>query len=73
VNWSAAAMLGALVVLWLAHSWAFPLKVCGSCKGNPRTSDSGGKNFRVNCWRCHDSGRMRRVGSRILRGGWGKL
>jgi hypothetical protein len=70
---TATLMIGALLLLWLIHSYMFPWKSCSSCGGNPRTSDSGGKNFRVSCWRCSDSGRLRRVGSRILRGGWGKL
>lgn len=70
---TAAILVGVLVVLWLIHSWVFPLKICGSCKGQPRTSDSGGKNFRVSCWRCEGQGKQRRLGSRILRGGWGRL
>jgi hypothetical protein len=68
-----AVLVGVLVVLYLGHSFVFPFKVCNSCGGNPRSSDSGGKNFRISCWRCESTGRQRRLGSRILRGGWGKL
>lgn len=70
---TATVMIGVLVLMWLGHSWVFPWKTCSACAGSPKTSDSGGKNFRISCWKCESTGRQRRVGSRIIRGGWGRL
>lgn len=65
--------IGAAVLGWLIHSFIFPWKTCLACGGNPKTADQSGNNFRISCWRCESSGRQRRLGSRIIRGGWGKL
>lgn len=65
--------IGAAGLGWLVHSFVFPFKTCVACSGNPRVYDQSGKNYRVACWKCESTGRLRRVGSRILRGGWGRL
>lgn len=65
--------VGAALLGYLGHAYAFPWAVCKHCGGNPRNSDKGGSNFNISCWWCESSGRRRRWGSRILRGGWGKL
>lgn len=68
-----AVFIGALLVLWLGHSWVYPWSSCKKCGGNPRNSDGSGSNFNIKCWWCESTGRRRRIGSRLLRGGWGKL
>lgn len=65
---------GALVGGWLLHSWLFPWRKCWWwwCKGNPTNYD-GPVNHNIWCPVCGSKGRIRRWGSRLARGGFGRL
>lgn len=70
---TAAILIGVLVVLWLGHSFAYPWKGCWKCAGNPKNSSSSGKTFNISCIACDSTGRRRRLGSKLIRAGFGKL
>lgn len=65
--------VGCLVVAWLVHSWLFPWTACPVCKGSPRHTDGSGRNYNVWCPACRSRGRRRRIGSKLLRRGFGHL
>lgn len=58
------------VAWWLLHSWAFPWRPCGACKGDPKRRSRGA--FTVYCPLCRGSGKRRRWGARLLGRGFGQ-
>ena len=65
--------LSVLGVGWLAHSWLFPWRKCWKCGGQPANFDASGRNYNIWCWACGSTGKRRRWGSLLLRGGFGRL
>ena len=70
IKYGVAVGILAGAVGWLGHSYARPWATCWLCGGKPR---HGGKTFSVSCRACGATGKRRRLGSRLLRGGLGKL
>lgn len=64
---SGALGIAAGVAVGLLAAWVtvqlFPFTRCWWCRGNPRVTDSGGRNWR-HCLVCGGSGRRRRVFAR---------
>ena len=58
---------------YLVHSYRNPITTCWRCKGDPRKRSWTGLSWRESCRWCGTTGKRRRWGSRLLRGGLGKL
>lgn len=64
--------LAALIVGYGWNCWRYPLVSCWKCSGNPVNTD-GRKHFNIHCWRCGGRGKLQRLGSRLMRSGFGEL
>ena len=71
--------VGCGVVAWLTHSYLFPITPCWACRGRTKHSSETGKSWNIWCWGsllgmgCGGSGSRRRLGSKLVRGGFGRL
>lgn len=71
--------VGCGVAAWLLHGWFFPWSSCMWCSGNTKHDSETGKSWNVWCrgallgMGCGGSGKRRRLGSRLLHGGFGRL
>ena len=67
-GWIALGAVAALV--WLAHSWAWPIRPCRWCKGGRKTAPEVGPGQWRRSWRacrwCGGSGRKVRIGARLM-------
>ena len=63
---SVAALVAALVVVWMVSLAVNPWKGCPACGGSGRHALSARRVW-GNCWLCGGSGRRYRFGARMVR------